>query len=135
MVKIWFQFLQFQKHVCLHKINITNYNRFTFEGCHIGKYHILQFDSMTSNTKHVKGKEGYNGGMTLILSRGVRVRYFHMGAKLYGSLTDSLRENPIRGFRVCNVRFSSNFHLSSQTFELNVSSVLFRILVSGLASD
>ena len=37
---------------------------------------------------------GYNGGMTLKLSRCVRIMYLHMCAKFQVSMVNSCRENP-----------------------------------------
>ena len=50
---------------------------------------VYIFVSMTLNTTHVRGKGGYNGGMTLKLSWCVRVRYLRMCAKFRGSMTYS----------------------------------------------
>ena len=53
---------------------------------------------------------GYNGGMTLKLSRCVRIMYLHMCAKFQVSMVNSCRENPDwGGFRFSKVRFSFKF--------------------------
>ena len=55
---------------------------------------VYIFVSMTLNTTHVRGNGGYNGGMTLKLSRCVRIMYLHMCAKFQVSMVNSCRENP-----------------------------------------
>ena len=51
------------------------------------------FVSMTLNTTHMRRKGGYNRGITLNFSRGVRVRFLHMCAKCRCSTTYSCPEN------------------------------------------
>ena len=77
---------------------------------------------MTLNITHVRGKGGYNGGMTLKLSRYFRVRSLHMCAKFRGSTTYSCRENPDwgGGFDLVPLEFSSKFHLSYKVFKFLV---------------
>ena len=71
---------------------------------------VYIFVSMTLNTTHVRGNGGYNGGMTLKLSRCVRIMYLHMCAKFQVSMVNSCRENPDwGGFRFSKVRFSFKF--------------------------
>ena len=72
---------------------------------------VYIFVSMTLNTTHVRGNGGYNGGMTLKLSRCVRIMYLHMCAKFQVSMVNSCRENPDWGgvFRFSKVRFSFKF--------------------------
>ena len=56
--------------------------------------------TMTLNITHMRGKGGYNGWMTLKLSRCVRVRYLHMCAKFQVSMVNSCRENPDWGVSI-----------------------------------
>ena len=72
---------------------------------------VYIFVSMTLNTTHVRGNGGYNGGMTLKLSRCVRIMYLHMCAKFQVSMVNSCRENPDwgGGFRFSKMRFSFKF--------------------------
>ena len=73
---------------------------------------------MTLNTTHVRGKGGFNGGMTLKLGRCVRVRFLHMCAKFRGSTTYSCREKPDWGvFDLVPLDFASKFHLSYKMFK------------------
>ena len=83
---------------------------------------------MTLNTTHVRGKGGYNGWMTLKLSRCVRVRSLHMCAKFRGSTTWSCRENPDwGGFDFVMMGISAKFHLSFLEFKFCFSTSTFWI--------
>ena len=74
---------------------------------------VYIFGITTLNTTHVRGKGGYNGGMTLKLRRCVRIRSLHICAKFHGSRADSCLENPDwGGLDFVVIRISSNFHLN-----------------------
>ena len=84
---------------------------------------------MTLIITYVRGKGGYNGGMTLKLSRCICVRFLHLCAKFHGSMAKSLRENPFGegDSRKLTIDFSSNFHRSFHEFMSCFSTTMSQI--------
>ena len=75
---------------CLHYVDIINSTELHSNVVIWVNSNVYIFVSMTLNTTHVRGKEGYKGWMTLKLGRCVCVRYLRMCAKFHGSMTKRL---------------------------------------------